>query len=194
LPLNKDSLEALKQLKTEFGIKDDFPISQLFSRSEKSPIMYFVSPGVKELFVNDKQDRLLVINMGIKMFIKHHVTDSKCPYRLSQEGMPWLFPYITKRIITITEKDFDILLTTKDPFFSTFTDSVQRGLQALDQGPVVFVLDPKCKRKAAGMALSGWRGKVSCHLLVQKSEISVLSELEMSTAEKDTGKKKEKKQ
>lgn len=56
------------------------------------------------------------------MFIKQEskIQGLQCTYRLCQEGLNYLFPYITKRIINIKENDFYILLKNRDPHFKLF--------------------------------------------------------------------------
>jgi hypothetical protein len=99
--------------------------------------------------------------------------DLESTFRFSQEGLQWLFPYITKRKVTISETEFFNLLDNKDPLVSTFAPETQRTLDLLgnftsnmykkylfplEPGALIFVLGPNCKNE-------GWSGYISQRLL-----------------------------
>jgi len=178
LQVSQEMLKTLDGIKQSFGISDDFPFHQLMARSEKSPKMYFLSPAVKQVLDNDERGILQVVNTGVKMFIRHTPKEQEPTYRLSQEGLQWLSPYITKRKIHITEREFFILLDNKDPFINNFAMATQNALDAVNQGSLVFILPPDCKNEGwSDMVVSGWKGKVSCKLLIPKMEINALRQL-----------------
>lgn len=177
LPLSDGMASVVHSISEFYGLSANFPASQLYVRSEKTPPkqFYFLSSGVHKLFEAAEQTErpLRVVNMGVKMFAQHkgHGT-----YRLSQMGLKWILPYVTKRIVQISEDDLLTLLESTDPFFNTFSAGVQAALSDLNEGGVVFVVDRDCKTKClAGMPFSGWRGKVSAHLLVPKTELAGLA-------------------
>jgi len=174
LPFPLSMLSDFENLREFYGITKEFPISQLMIRSQKSPKIYYISEAVRDLLEADQEKGLLqIVNSGLKLFNKHDVKQIGCPYRICQEGLPWLFPFITKRIVEITEKDFVNLLSNKDPFLHTFSKETRDSLEPLEQGCLVFKLKASSK-PWAGLAASGWRGKVSCHLLIPKAEVLAL--------------------
>jgi len=176
---SKEILRSMEDVWKFFGITENLPIQQLLSRSEQSPKIYFISSAVSQLIGSDDKKRLQVINTGVKFFIKQHGNqDTNFPFRLSQEGLQWLYPFITKRKITITEKEFFNLLDNQDPFDVTFSLETQRAVGQIEQGSIIFVLGPNCKSEGwNGMVVSGWKGKVSMKLLLPKEEILALSQL-----------------
>jgi hypothetical protein len=179
LPFPDHMLPAFENIKQHYGLRDDFPVSNFIVRSENSPKIYLVSPSVSEILNNDERKVIRVINTGIKTFMKHDAKDLTydCQYRICQEGLNAILPFVSKRIVTITEADFMILLTTKDPFIKLFSESVKNTLNSLSSGSLIFMVDPTCNKKWAGMASTGWKGKVSCHLLLPKEEIAALKNL-----------------
>jgi len=153
-------------------------MQNLMSRSEKSPKIYFMSPAIMELFTSDDRGLLQVINAGVKMFNKHTMKELESAFRISQEGLEWFEPFVTKRKVTINEQDFFNLLDNQDPLITSFSEKTQVALMNLEQGAFVFVLGADCKNEGwAGMAASGWRGKVSCKVLIPKEEIKGLKQL-----------------
>jgi len=69
-------------------------------------------------------------------------------------------------------------LDNQDPLITSFSEKTQVALMNLEQGAFVFVLGADCKNEGwAGMAASGWRGKVSCKVLIPKEEIKGLKQL-----------------
>jgi hypothetical protein len=51
---------AWDEIKKFFGVKDTFPMDQLFVRSDTMKSFYFVSPNIKEMLLNDDRQVLRV--------------------------------------------------------------------------------------------------------------------------------------
>jgi len=179
LPLSKEMIPTVESIKNFFGLSDKFPMDQLFVRSEKSNSIYFVSTNVRDMMLNDDGKKLRVVNTGVKMWTKHDSKDLvyDCAYRLSQEGIPPLLPYLSKRKVTIAEEDFKTLLTRKDPFIKWFTPAARDAINIVPSGSLIFVIEATTKKEWSGFACAGWRGKVSCHLNLPKEELNALRHL-----------------
>ena len=108
------------------------------------------------------------MNTGVKVFVKHSTKDKEIYLRISQEGISWLFPFLTKRIVPITEEDFYLLIDEKDPQLHKLSSPAFKALNEagifyyffivfvnfiVDQGPVVFQLGKNCKNE-------GWDGYI----------------------------------
>jgi len=179
LPFSKEMIPVWETIKKFFGIADNFSTDQLFVRSEKSNSFSFVSPNAREMLLNDDGRKLRVIHAGVKIITRHDSKDMAydCNYRLSQEGIPPLLPFMSKRKITIAEEDFKTLLTKKDPFVKWFTPAARDALNLIAPGSLVFVIEATTKKEWSGFACAGWRGKVSCHLNLPKDEANALRHL-----------------
>jgi hypothetical protein len=56
------------------------------------------------------KQQLKVIGAGVKMFEKNPTKNGVFDFRLRQEGVPFLLPYMTKRIAKMKSQDFLTLL------------------------------------------------------------------------------------
>jgi len=182
LPFPEEHIQgSFKLLRNFFGIKDDFPINQLMVRSLKNMKIYFMTKDCRGLFQADSKEQLRIVNAGVKLFAKHDAKGTDCTYRIAQEGLHWLMPYITKRVLTITEKDFIRLLQVKDVSITQLEPETQAAAQKIlstegNAGSVVYSLSPK-STKFAGLSVTGWLSKHTVHLLVKKKEIDALKKL-----------------
>lgn len=147
-------------------------------RSEKSLKIYYVSNSVRDLLLFDERGVLRIVNTGIKTLERGDKKDnSPCRFRLTQEGMDLIFPFLSKRIVIITEADLLVSLKEKDPFFYLYSDRAKKTLEGMEIGSFSLVVDPESNSKWAGLRLACWRGKTSCHLLVSKLEVTALLQL-----------------
>ncbi|GLC44395.1 hypothetical protein PLESTB_000474300 [Pleodorina starrii] len=110
-PLEDDAV--LSSLYDYYGIPPDFPLrSQLVMRSlDRQPKrLYFVARSVLDLMMQDSREALKVVSTGLKVFERQILRDqvNECPYRLSQEGLPLVLPYITRQRIEVPPQ---VLLT-----------------------------------------------------------------------------------
>lgn len=65
------------------------------------------------------------------MFSRTDSEKNACPYRLCQEGLELLAPYMRKRVVHCSAKDAATLLQMETPFYSQFTTDIGSTLQAL---------------------------------------------------------------
>jgi len=133
----------------------------------------FVSSGVQSILEADQNHKLKVITTGLKLFEVEESEQEKCKYRVNNEGVHCLVPHMANRVISITVEDMQTLLTTKDPLFSMFSPKAREELEKIEYGSCVFVL----LAESTLTSYAGWRGKRSCHLLVQKTSIASIKQL-----------------
>ena len=66
----------------------------------------------------DKRNQLNLVNLGVKVFQQNKKfmgkDDEHCKYRLSQDGIFYLLPFMTKRIVFCNRESFKKLLTVHD--------------------------------------------------------------------------------
>eukprot|EP00889_Picochlorum_renovo_P002978 jgi/Picre1/30008/NNA_005384.t1 len=123
--------EHLTSMKTFYGIPDDCPVlSSLISRTfeTKPKKLAYISPGVKLLLQMDAKESLKVVFCGLKIFERHEGRDGmiNCIYRICQEGLHSILPYITKQIIYPSIEEFIGLLRDKTVDLPESTKTVPR--------------------------------------------------------------------
>lgn len=62
--------------------------------------------SVLNVLLADKNEALKVVATGLKVFERQEVRDqgNECPYRLAQEGLPFVLPHITKQRLIVPAK------------------------------------------------------------------------------------------
>lgn len=160
-----------------FGIQG-FPFDQLRVRSEgKYPKMYFLSSGVSE-YLSAGEGQLRLINTGVRIFESHTSKDPlTCYFRVSYEGSQTLLPYLSKRVVPITEADLVVMLTEKDPFFVRLSLPAQNLLNSMEMGAIVFTVDLTNHGVNGPVVVPAWRGKVSCRLFLPTEDAASFTQL-----------------
>ena len=91
-----------------FGIDYTFPADYLYRyqvASAKNIVL--LNKGLHELMSAKKKFKLSVVNLGLKMFQKNRENKSEGQYRLLQEGLEVLLPYMDeRRQIRLPDGDF----------------------------------------------------------------------------------------
>lgn len=148
-----------------FGIPKDNPIyDNMLIRSSKNTeeildhsdvnTIYTCSPLCYNIVKHNNPKELNIINAGLKILEndkkKNKKANLQCMWRISDESLNALLPYISKRIIRISMKDFKMLIqreTPKAPFLSEFEQSAREQLEKLEgtQGGFVFIVENKDK-------------------------------------------------
>lgn len=138
LPLTGVMLSEWQAAKEYYGVKDEFPESQLMVRAEAALSIYLVSDGVKDILFNCKDGLRRTINTGVAVLKKHAPPNIGCRYRPSQEGLSVLSPFMGKRIVKLTKDEFLLLVKQRSPPVTSFLEPTQQALGALDNGGCVF--------------------------------------------------------
>uniref|UniRef100_A0A8C9JXN7 tRNA (cytosine(34)-C(5))-methyltransferase n=1 Tax=Panthera tigris altaica TaxID=74533 RepID=A0A8C9JXN7_PANTA len=115
-----------------------------------------------------------VINTGIKVWCRNNSGEEfDCAFRLAQEGIYTLYPFINSRIITVSMEDVKILLTQENPFFRKLSSETYSQAKDLAKGSIVLKYEPdptKPDTLQCPIVLCGWRGKASIRTFVPKNE------------------------
>ncbi|VDD91921.1 unnamed protein product [Enterobius vermicularis] len=113
--LEKDD-DRWKNIAEHYGISGSFPYENLLGRiadTDRKRTLYFVNDAVKN-FLEFNQGRVKVINAGIKMFGRVEHKFQQCNFRLAQDGLHTIFPFVKKRIMSIDLDDMCRLLKPED--------------------------------------------------------------------------------
>ena len=93
-------------LMSYYGFDDDFPKDQIMSRaSGDSKVFYFIGKAVKKYMAAGLQDRITIINSGLKCFERNN-NECEVNYRVAQEGIHYLAPYMKNRKFVVDTKNF----------------------------------------------------------------------------------------
>ncbi|XP_069898258.1 RNA cytosine C(5)-methyltransferase NSUN2 isoform X2 [Dipodomys merriami] len=158
-----------------YALDPSFPRMNLLTRTTegKKRQLYMVSKELRNVLLNNSE-KMKVINTGIKVWCRNNNGEEfDCAFRLAQEGIYTLYPFINSRIITISMEDVKILLTQENPFFRKLSSETYSQAKDLTKGSVVLKYEPDSASPDAlqcPIVLCGWRGKASIRTFVPKNE------------------------
>ncbi|KAF5301115.1 hypothetical protein FQR65_LT08945 [Abscondita terminalis] len=158
-----------EDIKAYYEISDRFDSKCLLTRclGGKKKNIYFTSPAVKDLVLNN-QHAVKFINTGIRTFVRSDNRNMKCAFRLAQEGLESIFPFIgSHRKINIPRDDLVTLLLSdnpeKPPIITSLSEMVQKQVENLSPGSCILIYTEENGNgeKPLQLHISGWRGTQS---------------------------------
>ncbi|XP_056336100.1 RNA cytosine-C(5)-methyltransferase NSUN2-like [Danio aesculapii] len=158
-----------------YDLSPNFPKLNVLTRTHegKKRHLYMVSKELRNVLLNNSE-RMKVINTGVKVLSRNNDGEQfGCAFRLAQEGVYTLCPYIRARIINISVEDVKVLLTQENPFLSKLGDDAHMQAKKLEMGSIVlrYLPDPKdLEAPQCPIDLCGWRGKTSIRAFVSRNE------------------------
>ena len=112
--------------------------------TSKKNTLYYTSAAVRDV-VQSNEDRVKIINTGVKAFAKCENKGAQCAYRLAQEGALMTIPFMGRRIVHTTRDDFGKLLSFSDfdnpPSISILDQETQDVVHSLPTGSIALVYD-----------------------------------------------------
>jgi len=171
---NDPAFEEIKKYFDIQGLDATMFLTRCKDRNIKNNL-YFTSQLVRNIVMNN-EDRVKIINTGVKAFARCENKGADCIYRLAQEGAQMTIPFMKKRIVHPQREDVQVLLLKNDiempPDITEMAKSTQEQLQALDTGSIALVyeeLDDEGKPRLK-LEMVGWKGKKSVRAYVPKQE------------------------
>ncbi|KAK6491635.1 RNA cytosine-C(5)-methyltransferase NSUN2 [Huso huso] len=158
-----------------YNLAPNFPKLNVLTRTHdgKKLNLYIVSKELRNVLLNNSE-RMKVINTGVKVWSRNNDGEqSGCVYRLAQEGIYSLYPYINARIITVSVEDIKVLLTQENPFLSKLGAQSHAQAKQLGIGSIVMRYEPDPENQDAPQCpieLCGWRGKISIRAFVPRND------------------------
>ncbi|KAM7176598.1 RNA cytosine C(5)-methyltransferase NSUN2 [Macrochelys suwanniensis] len=158
-----------------YALDPSFPKMNLLTRTQegKKRQLYMVSKELRNVLLNNSE-RMKVINTGIKVWSRNSDGEQfGCAFRLAQEGIYTLYPFINARIINVCIEDVKVLLTQENPFLSKFSSETHKWVKDLAMGSIVLKYEPdpsKPDTLQCPVVLCGWHGKTSLRAFVPKNE------------------------
>uniref|UniRef100_A0A7E4VQ14 tRNA (cytosine(34)-C(5))-methyltransferase n=1 Tax=Panagrellus redivivus TaxID=6233 RepID=A0A7E4VQ14_PANRE len=113
----EDYADVRADIEEHYGVSSDFPYDNLLVRSadtDKKKCIYFVNDVLRDFMKYNNVLRFRVVNAGVPVLRRvDKVSTSK--YRLMQDGLPTMSPFVVKRIINVNTADaIKVLEGTKD--------------------------------------------------------------------------------
>nr|CAD7396849.1 unnamed protein product [Timema cristinae] len=142
----------------------------------KKKNIYFTSPIVRDIVLNNN-DKLKIINTGVKTFVRCDNKGTVCSFRLAQEGLHSIFPLIgPKRKVHVSKDDMVTLLRNDSPHyppeFHRLQPSTQEQFLKIEQGSCVLVCETDSGPNTPPLSLVtvGWRGAKSARAYVSNHD------------------------
>ena len=133
----------IEYIKTYYGLTDDFPLDQIFTYSKTMNKLIIVNKGLSDLLYADQSMQLNFVSAGAEAFIRNSSKNSSGTewiYRISQDGVYHIYPFMTKRIIKVDIDIFLSILNTNKLLIEEIWDSeFKNKIKSLSQGWFVII-------------------------------------------------------
>uniref|UniRef100_A0A1I7XGZ0 SAM_MT_RSMB_NOP domain-containing protein n=1 Tax=Heterorhabditis bacteriophora TaxID=37862 RepID=A0A1I7XGZ0_HETBA len=148
--LRKDD-ERWFDIRDHYGISDHFTYGNLFSRrlaenDANSRQLFFANDAVKN-FVMRNMTTVSIQNAGMKMFSRTEQKVESTRFRLSQEGIRHLLPFLNKQKVKISRDDMLKLLSTESTMIPLESLDCKETIRSQKTGSLVLFVneeDPVC--------------------------------------------------
>ena len=128
-----------------------FPFDQIATQSKIFKRLNFISKGLLHLYRSDRRNQIKLINLGVKVFSlnKRKNPDEEnvdyCKYRICQDGLINLLPFMSKRIYFCDDRNIFVKLITKVDIKKEEIDDLdlRNQLDQIKSGCVVIVFVTK---------------------------------------------------
>ncbi|XP_011690842.1 PREDICTED: tRNA (cytosine(34)-C(5))-methyltransferase [Wasmannia auropunctata] len=171
----KDQTEDVWQsIKDFYGISDDLDPRCLLVRCHegKKKNIYFTSPAIRDIVVSN-ENKVKMINTGVKTFVRCDNKNMNCAFRLAQEGMHSISRYINgHRKIQVSKEDLIMLLQNDNPHtppeIVKLSPNTQECLKEFAIGSCILLYkeEETDNLNRLNLQLVGWRGVMSLRAYV----------------------------
>ncbi|CAB3407984.1 unnamed protein product [Caenorhabditis bovis] len=138
--LKKDD-ERWNDIKSFYGVDQSFNYENLFSRrletnDADSRQLFFANDAVKS-FVKNNMNKISVQNAGMKIFSRTEGKVESTRFRLSQEGIRYLFKFMNKQKVKISKEDMLYILKSDEKLVPTEKLACKDDIRKQQNGTVV---------------------------------------------------------
>ncbi|KAG3119517.1 hypothetical protein PI124_g1185 [Phytophthora idaei] len=166
-----------EQIKEFYGIADSFPHANLYSRSEGTSSVCLVNPSIREAILAGEHPHIL--DTGLRVFARVQAA-GKLWFRLTEEGLEQMLPFITKRKASATTEDLVAIVSAPGNDTKQVAFGIERCSELLQEsaaavrensgvGPMLMVLPESARNRQLPTALPVWVGDKTLTLLVDKA-------------------------
>ena len=148
-----------KGIEDFYGIEENKLRSLTIQNNEGDKNVYLISPGIRRLLDCDTKGETIAfniniaklyknllglvkkLNMGVKLFVrnKDSLKDNSFPYRICQDAVSAVFPYIGKRKIKVSGATFKEIVKKRNMRFADIKDTeLREGLDKIESGALVL--------------------------------------------------------
>ncbi|KAH1015496.1 tRNA (cytosine(34)-C(5))-methyltransferase [Dendroctonus ponderosae] len=165
----KEGEEVWSDIKSFYDISEKFDEQCLLTRCHegKKKNIYLTSAGIRDLVITN-QSTIKFINTGVKAFVRCDNKNMKCAFRVANDGLESIYPYIGNcRKVSIPIDDLITLLTNNtpqnSPAIASLSENVQQQVKDLGPGSCILIYTEKSDDDQNDMQIhiSGWRGTSS---------------------------------
>ena len=111
---------------TYYGLTKDFPVDQIFTYSSTMNKLMVINRGLSDVLYADQEKQLNLVAAGAETFIRNTSKTyggTECIFRISQNGVYHVYPFMTKRILKIDLDMFLLLLDKQKIEFNEIPES-----------------------------------------------------------------------
>jgi hypothetical protein len=173
IPVPSDIFQPLKEY---YGLDEEsFKEGQFMVRAGGDrKTLFFVTKTVKKLIDMGLQERVTVVNTGLKAFQRNN-KECEVSYRVSQEAINYVAPHMSKRKISVDIMDFEKCLTAPTVQIQDFSEEFAAKIRELSTGCLVVQLKGYEHDYPKKMMIVLWRNRGdSVNYLVTQNEIDGL--------------------
>ena len=138
VPANESHLVPLMSY---YGFDDNFPKDQIMARaSGDSKVFSFIGKAVKKYIEAGIQDRITIINSGLKCFERNN-NECEVSYRVAQEGIHFLSPYMKNRKFVVSIQDFLTCFSQATIKITALSPNLAEGIRNIAVGSFLVALE-----------------------------------------------------
>ncbi|XP_050530543.1 tRNA (cytosine(34)-C(5))-methyltransferase isoform X2 [Daktulosphaira vitifoliae] len=140
----------------DFYELSNFPVHCLLTRCSigKKKNIYYTSSSIKDI-VKNNQDRVKIINTGVKTFVRCDNKSMGCNFRLAQEGLPSITQFIgSKRRVQLNRDEIIMILKNPTVPIINLRDNTKEKLDNFGVGSCILNMI----NEDFPLELVGWRG------------------------------------
>ena len=172
VPIPKETLDPLIEY---YGLSaGGFNRNHFMQRAGgDSKVLYFLGKAVVGLLDLGIQERVTVVTSGLKAFTKNH-KECEVDYRISQEGVQFMAPYMTKRKIIASLDDFEKCLDTsvQNIPLESFSEKFRSEVTSLTWGAFAVQMEGFENNYLKKLTIVMWRNRGdSLNCLVGQVEV-----------------------
>jgi len=158
--------EGWASIQSFYGVSEDFPRDRLFLRKDGCKVVILLSKGLLDDVQLSTRCQLQLVNAGTRMFDRASAERSACTYRLSQDGMAYMLPHMTKRVVQVGPVELAAMTVHGYLDLEVLPVEQRPAVEGLEMGSFVATLEASClagvaeKMEAgiASFALMCWKG------------------------------------
>lgn len=140
-------------IQTYYGLSKDFPLEQIFTFSEGMNKLFLLNKGLSDFLYADQSKQINLIAGGAETFLRNSsksYSGVDCIFRISQDGVNHVYPFMTKRIFYIPKEEFMYLINNKRIELEHMPDSdFKQAIDKLSCGCFVVVVKLEDEQEVA---------------------------------------------